>query len=164
MTINSVRMTRALDRWMRDFSGWANPILLIGIALSAGFLYSNPFRPLILLGATEGLCTLIKLIYWKPRPTKKGYRNWKEKIENGAFPSIHSARAAFTSLVLFGALLQLGPLWPGILVGLAFYFPIAYSRIYLKKHDWIDILFGTLIGVGFGLILLEKAPLLQQLF
>jgi len=81
----------------------------------------------------------IKYFFFKPRPNPMNYSNWFEKVEAGSFPSLHSARTFLIFLFSF--------FWTNIFVSFLFFIfwlLISYSRIYLKKHYYIDIL-GWLI-------------------
>lgn len=94
---------------------------------------------------------IIRLVYFKQRPKKVGYKNFLGKIDASSFPSIHSARAVFIFLflavyVLHNNLLKIFLFVITLLV--------LYSRIYLKKHDIIDILGGTLLGIFLFIIVL----------
>jgi len=62
------------------------------------------------------------------------YTNWKEKFLAGSFPSLHSER---TFLLFLFALHFIN--YYVTLGFLSFWILIAYSRVYLKKHFWIDI-------------------------
>ncbi len=98
----------------------------------------------------------IKFIYYKDRPKPQAYHNRRQKIDASSFPSIHTARA--TIFMCFGLLLSyilyhqhgqqmtMGNLIL-IITSLVFYLMIAYSRIILKKHFFIDVVFGTLLGL-----------------
>lgn len=141
------------NRWMRDFSGWVNPVLLILASFFFWGMYQPPWLALAFLALNEFICTGIKLIFWKPRPDKKSYNNWIEKIETGAFPSIHSARAAFFGLSLLGPIQGDLPYFKLVLI-LVFFTLVGLSRIRLKKHDWIDVSAGWLIGITLGIILI----------
>lgn len=86
---------------------------------------------------------LIRILYFKNRPKKQSFRNFIEKMEASSFPSWHSTRAIFLALI-FGTVIgsRIAML---ILIIIALL--VAYSRIYLKKHDWMDILAGIVLGI-----------------
>ena len=85
--------------------------------------------------------TLVRLLYFKPRPNKQEHKNWIEKIDASSFPSWHSARVMYLALVFLG----ISKIFDAVLLLLAGL--VVYSRIYLKKHDWMDVIFG--IGLGY---------------
>ena len=61
-----------------------------------------------------------------------------------SFPSGHAATA-------FAAAVAIGVLFPRLrwpLVGLAVF--VAFSRVYLGVHYWLDVLVGSLLGVAIG--------------
>lgn len=98
----------------------------------------------------------IKFIYYKDRPKPQAHHNWRQKIDASSFPSIHTARA--TVFMCFGFLLSYILYHQNaqqlttsaiilIVASIIFYLMIAYSRIILKKHFFIDVVFGTLLGL-----------------
>lgn len=100
-------------------------------------------RLLIAWVAVEIICWLIKMIYRKDRPAPQARVSFFENIDANSFPSIHTARASVIACSLFffyqdvlffmiGAILILG---------------VGYSRIFLKKHYFIDVVAGALIGI-----------------
>ncbi len=85
----------------------------------------------------------IRSFYFKNRPKKYSYDSYLEKLDAASFPSLHSARAVYLSMILmkffdkiFISILLL------ILVSI-----VAYSRIYLKKHDVKDVSAGFVVGI-----------------
>ena len=95
-------------------------------------------------------CILIRLIYYKDRPLKQKHQNIIERIDASSFPSMHTARVIFLTIILWRPLDN--SLLQGLIVVLTL--TVAYSRIYLQKHDWMDLLGGAVLGgiVGMGLI------------
>jgi len=90
------------------------------------------------------LTLIIRSFYFKPRPKKIKHTNFVEKIDASSFPSVHAARITFLSLFL---LTTLSPTLPYILVVLVLWFLTLYSRIYLYKHYFIDLIGGILLGI-----------------
>lgn len=94
------------------------------------------------IASTQIICTAVKFIYPKSRPIPMPDKTLIQKYMAGSFPSIHTARiTAFlvpiaqfyaSKAFILAALLAIG------LVG--------YSRIYLKKHYFTDVLGGFAIG------------------
>jgi len=90
------------------------------------------------------LAFLIRIFYFKPRPERVKYSNFIGKLDASSFPSVHTSRITF--LFLFSSFfLQLH-------AALVFLFAIVailavYSRIYLRKHDLIDVIGGLVLGI-----------------
>jgi len=104
--------------------------------------YANSIKMIVGMGIMYTVAIGIRLFYFKPRPEKLKYHSWIEKIDASSFPSIHSGRAVF--LCSFFVSLTLGNL-----VNVLFFLlmlTIFFSRIYLKKHYWIDIIAGIVLG------------------
>jgi len=91
------------------------------------------------------LGTLIfRLVYFKHRPEKIKYKSFLEKVDASSFPSIHAARVTFLSIFLIWFIVN-DILLIGLIAILAIL--VFYSRIYLKKHDIVDIIGGILLGI-----------------
>ena len=86
---------------------------------------------------------LIRTFYFKDRPKKEKHNSYLEKIEASSFPSWHAARAMFLALMF--SYLFVNKLMTIFLIIIALL--VSYSRIHLKKHDWVDILGGLVLGV-----------------
>jgi len=134
-----------LDTLMRDFTALGGFLLISGIVLSVLLLQQKELFYFLLFGYffIHFLGAGIKALHFKPRPNHQTYHNLIEKIDAGAFPSVHTARTFFFSL------------------GLAYFFQnfamtilllltaiiVSYSRVYLKKHDWWDLLGGLMLAL-----------------
>lgn len=86
----------------------------------------------------------IKALYFRERPKKEKYANALERIDASSFPSIHSAR--ITALAIIFSLFFNKTLFTALLIILAVC--VFYSRIYLKKHRFIDIIGGAILGAA----------------
>ncbi len=85
---------------------------------------------------------ICRVIYFKERPKKESYSGFMTKIIASSFPSMHACTSMYVGLSLAAEIKK--PLVTLFLVLLSLI--IGYSRVYLKKHDWIDISFGFLLG------------------
>lgn len=92
------------------------------------------FHLLLFIGVLMWLWALTKFLFFKPRPKKQEYSNFIEKIKAGSFPSIHTTNT-FSVFVFACMYMNIY----GILGFGVYSVGIMYSRIYLKKHFWIDV-------------------------
>ena len=101
---------------------------------------------------TEIVCGVIKYIYPKDRPVPMPNKTFVQKYFAGSFPSVHTARITAFSITFI--LFNTNKIF--ILIGLLLITVVGYSRIYLKKHYFIDVLGGFLIGaiIGFAALFL----------
>ncbi len=98
-----------------------------------------------------GITSLIRVFYFKNRPAKQNYHNFLERLDASSFPSLHTARIVFLCITLAGFFQD--NYVTGVLTFVAVL--VAYSRTYLQKHDWWDLLGGVVLGVVvYGMILL----------
>ncbi len=93
---------------------------------------------------------LLRLFYFKERPEKEDYFNLFTKINASSFPSLHTMGSIYAAIVLANEIRK--PLASIFLVFMALL--IGYSRIYLKKHYFIDVVFGFILGIIAGVIYL----------
>src|SRR3989344_3302150 len=119
--------------------GLAASILLILLFISSPLLIPLIAGSII----TAGIVVLIRIFYFKNRPKKETYRNFWQRIDASSFPSLHTARIVFLAM-LFSVHFANRYLTILCFVTAAL---VAYSRIYLQKHDWIDVAGGLLVGV-----------------
>lgn len=111
------------------------------------FLIAYDVRQAVFFGIGIALIViigvLIKIMSPKKRPDGQTHTNIIEKIDAGSFPSLHAARTLFTGL--FFALL-VGDLYLSVLITLLVLL-IGASRVYRKRHYWIDIAGGYVLGI-----------------
>lgn len=93
----------------------------------------------LLLQAIVGI--FLKYFFFKERPKKLPYHNFITKIRASAFPSLHSANT-FLLFLLSTYYLD----YSYSIFFFLFWFSIAYSRIVLKRHFYIDILSGMILS------------------
>lgn len=128
--------------WTRDITSLASPLILILVP----FIFLGPSKVfltlLVALLVNEIIASLIKVIYPKKRPSGQTYSTVLEKIDAGSFPSIHASRITLVYLTLFS---HTDSIWIKVVVLLVIALVIL-SRILLKKHYWIDVLVGFVIG------------------
>ncbi len=93
---------------------------------------------------------IFRLFYFKERPVKESYSNLFTRINASSFPSMHTLSFTYFSIVLIKTLNnKLTTIFLLILTIL-----VGYSRIYIKKHYFIDVLYGWILGIITGLIFL----------
>ena len=126
----------------------------IGIAYKN--IWDNPYAILLFVAIlmSYGGWSVIKLMFYKPRPIPYIFKNWIEKIDASSFPSIHTSNATVIGLIRSWWWHQSIVAWSDrfiivpILVGVVgVCAAIALSRIELKKHYPIDVLCGMMFGV-----------------
>lgn len=109
-------------------------------------------KALFAFAAIEILSGLIKILYPKHRPRALKRETLLDKYEAGSFPSIHAARITAISILLW----QLLPQDLLTFTMLAFLvISVSYSRIHRKRHFWIDVFGGSILG-GFLMLLALK--------
>ena len=89
---------------------------------------------------TEIISAAIKYIYPKQRPIPMPNKTFVQKYFAGSFPSVHTARITAFSIAIAAS----NKIF--MLTALLIITAVGYSRIYLKKHYFIDVLAGFIIG------------------
>ena len=85
---------------------------------------------------------LIRVFYFKNRPRKQDYRNILERLDASSFPSLHTARVVFLAFMAYSVFHNQYVTMVAVLLAAL----VSYSRIYLQKHDWWDLLGGVVLG------------------
>ncbi len=141
-------MLSPIDKYLpilfRDLTTFGGAIFY-GLLVLLAFAFQQKNLALdLVLGFFISLAILvpIRLLYFKNRPQKQEYHHFLERIDASSFPSWHTARIVFIALTaIFYFNNTLLTITTSILALL-----VLYSRIYLRKHDWIDILGGIVLA------------------
>ncbi len=86
---------------------------------------------------------IFRTFLFKNRPKKIKYGSYIEKLDASSFPSLHASRTAFMAAILV-------KFFNNFIISILLIFlvlVIAYSRIYLKKHDFKDVAGGIVLGI-----------------
>jgi len=123
-------------------------LVTIGLLILLKY-YSFALRLSISLGLIMIVAVLIKSIYFKKRPKKHKITNVIERIDASSFPSIHSMR---TFALSFWMIQFFNNSFITIYLTILGIFVI-YSRIYLKKHYWSDIIGGIFFSFVINIVI-----------
>ena len=138
-------MKRQKDDFFRDLTTFGSLWFYIFIALV--FLIQKNYGVLKKLITGFVLIYLIvvaiRSFYFKNRPKKYSYSSYLERLDAASFPSLHSARAVYLSMILIDFFNN--AVFSAFMVILAVI--VSYSRIYLKKHDLKDVSAGFVVGI-----------------
>jgi membrane-associated phospholipid phosphatase len=166
------RLEQGIDRrdkaFLRDFTHTGDAPVLIGSSLLAygiGYWQDAPRLKTGSLHVFEGLIdtgialSLIKVLAGRTRPIHRptdsrflgpgGY--FENSSDNSSFPSGHSAMSFAAATIVSH---EAGTYWVGI-PAYALAGGIAYSRIYVEKHWFSDVVAGAALGYSIG-VLVEK--------
>src|SRR3989338_5966999 len=142
-----------LDILFRDLTTFGGALFYTFIVLLAFAFNQTALAVDLILGFMISLIILvpIRLFYFRERPQKQTYSNFLERIDASSFPSWHTARIVFVAITAIfyfnNMLVNIISVVLAVLVG--------YSRIYLKKHDWMDLLGGIILaGVTYWMVTL----------
>jgi len=125
------------------FFGWPWIVILILLILFlTNFDQQVAFVLILSLFLEDLIGVAIKALFYKPRPKPQNFSNFLQKIDAWSFPSIHTSRSfviAITSCLFL-------PIFECIFFVILAWL-IAYSRIHLQRHFWIDILWWAVIAI-----------------
>ncbi len=138
-----------LDFW-RDMTTLGGAAFYSIVTLTTLVLSQIPLFLKLVFGFifTGAIVVIIRKIYFKNRPDKQEYHNQIEKIDAASFPSWHAARITYLALIFTTFFTNTILSLIFILITLI----TIYSRIYLRKHDWMDVVGGFALGlIAFGI-------------
>jgi len=143
MKKNNSFFSYKFKEWARDITSLANPLILVFVPFI--FLGASKafYLLLLVLLVNEVLASVIKIAFPKKRPDGQTYHTLLEKIDAGSFPSLHASRTSLVYLTLFSNTDNIAMQVVFLLVIVL----VILSRILLKKHFWIDVLGGFIIGL-----------------
>jgi membrane-associated phospholipid phosphatase len=141
-------ITDIFFKQITDFGGMFFYLLVLGACLFLNELklFFNLFLSLFFV---MSLSISIKWFYFKDRPKKQKATNLFERLDASSFPSVHSMRVlsvAFWLSFFFNNILF--TIYSSAVAAI-----VMYSRIYLKKHYFIDILGGVIFSLIINLLI-----------
>ena len=130
---------------LRDISALGSLVFyILLLAISLIFKKYDLFYKMVLgLILIYAATIIFRTIFFKERPKRFSYNNYIEKLDAASFPSLHAARTAFLGLLLskyFENYVLTAIMIVIILI-------VSYARVYLKKHDLMDVSAGIILGV-----------------
>ncbi len=116
---------------------WLQDTVLLCVALFLSYLIGS----------------VIKFLYYKPRPEEYVYKNRWQKINASSFPSIHTANSFIVTYFALSVWYWSGAIYqPLLAVWFLFFVTVSLSRIQLKKHFPIDVVAWVILGMGIVLL------------
>ena len=150
--MNKNKYLDAIFRDITTFGGFVFYCLIMLLALIFQE-FTLFFKLLFGIIFTTIVIVLIRTFYFKNRPNKQEYGNFIDKIDASSFPSWHTAKIVFLALI-FNYFFSHNNIFNNNdtqnYLTLLFFITallVAYSRIYLKKHDWKDVVGGIVLGM-----------------
>ncbi len=139
------KIGKHLDVFFRDVTalgsyGFFFLLLLLILSLEKIQLF---WQVLFGFGFTLLAVVIIRMFYFKDRPQRQQFSTFIERIDAASFPSLHTARIVMLTLLLIDYFQN--DLATLFFTGVAFL--VMYSRVHLRKHDWVDIAGGIILGV-----------------
>ena len=136
---------RQKDDIIRDISSFGSMFfyilaVLIFLILGNYGVFAELFAGLAIIYAVT---VILRTAFFRERPRRYNYNSYIEKLDAASFPSLHAARTAFMG-AFFMAYFN-NAILTAVLVLMVF--SIAYSRIYLKRHDIKDVTAGIILGI-----------------
>ena len=136
------------DDFFRDLSSLGSifgaGFILLFFLLVKNYVVVKQIITALVLG--QAIAWLVRTFYFRRRPNNKQYSTFLERLDASSFPSIHAIRAGLMFVILsnyFNSLTY-------TLIFAAMALTVLYSRIYLKKHHFSDVVIGVVVGVITG--------------
>ncbi len=150
-------LNRFMASWLSDASSLGG-LPMYGFVLLASLASGNTGLFVRLVAAfCIGLFAAyaLRVIFPKPRPGVSaaafGAMQWYEKLDASSFPSVHALRVSILFFSFYGAYPSKGSFAVALLAIAA----VSYSRIFLKKHYFVDVAAGAALGILSGLLSLR---------
>ncbi len=140
---NTAYLQKHLDDKMRDITAFGSVVFYLFVFV--WFLAVAPSTAWLLLWGLliiHAVAMIIRNYYFKHRPEAERHPTWLDKIDAASFPSIHAARIIFVVFTLNRYLMNYWLMAVMVVVLLL----VCFSRIYLKKHDIVDLGGGLVLG------------------
>ncbi len=129
------------------FHYYAPETFLFLLVISFALVQRTKFIYLVLFFFVNlAIVSLLKLIINTKRPKTARVRIGNNLLDKRRFPSAHS----WLSFYIAGFFLFYRPLF---LVFLLIALVIAFSRIFLRVHDIVDVVFSSSIGLAIGMLI-----------
>lgn len=138
---------RNIDTFFRDLTAIGSSYIYGIVAVAFLILGETRIFLKLLIGAffIHLIAAIIRIFYFKPRPKEIPHKHIIERIvDSSGFPSIHCSKVFF--LMLSVAFYFSNIILTSLSMLLALF--ISYSRIYLKKHDYVDVIAGIALGIA----------------
>ncbi len=139
-------VSKILSDFIRDISSLGGALfcgLYVLIFLIFGY-YGFALKLLLGLIIMQILAIIIRSFYFKNRPNPEKYVDFFGRIDASSFPSLHAARSSFLMMMLISFFSN--NFLDSLLVLLGIVVPL--TRIVLRKHDWIDVVSGFILGLA----------------
>ena len=141
----SILLQRQKDDFFRDITSFGS--VWFYIFLMFFFLIQKNYALFAKLALGIGIgyvaIVILRIAFFKDRPDKYKYKTLIDKLDAASFPSTHSARVAFLFVLFVNYFNNMViSVFLALIAGI-----VLYSRIYLKKHDWKDVMGGAIVGI-----------------
>lgn len=110
------------------------------------FIFLNQGLAIRTILGTVGVVIIsyaIKILFFKNRPIKQSTGTFIEKVDASSFPSVHAARI---TVLAFWLIIYFNNIYLRAFSALIWVL-VVYSRVYLKKHYWTDVIGGVIIAI-----------------
>ncbi|HLC86495.1 MAG TPA: phosphatase PAP2 family protein [Candidatus Nanoarchaeia archaeon] len=137
----------------RDMTSLGSYVVIIPLIVFIYFIGLKNLALQFFVGfiVTYIIAFIIRIFYFKDRPEKEKYNSFLSRIDSSSFPSVHAARSIMFAILLSVYYKSLLLTLFLILIALL----VSYSRIFLKKHYWIDVVVGFIMGIVLALLIVS---------
>src|SRR3989344_162848 len=137
----------------RDMTSLGSYVVIIPLIVFIYFIGLKNLALPFFVGfiVTYIIAFIIRIFYFKDRPEKEKYNSFLSRIDSSSFPSVHAARSIMFAILLSVYYKSLLLTLFLILIALL----VSYSRIFLKKHYWIDVVVGFIMGIVLALLIVS---------
>jgi undecaprenyl-diphosphatase len=138
-----------INTFFKQITELGSLVITAVIILAAYFFHKDiAIRMFIGIIAVTIISIIIKSLFFYERPDKHKIKTLIDRIDASSFPSVHSARITVLVYWFVNYTHNIMTHVTFIIIGVL----VLYSRIYLKKHYFRDVLAGMILGLIVSMI------------
>jgi membrane-associated phospholipid phosphatase len=126
-------------------------LTIIGTLILFMYFFNTILAIKIFIGVAivTTISIIVKMLFFCERPKKQPVDTWVHRLDASSFPSIHSAR--ITVLIFWLVIYSSSIVLTFLLFSIGII--VAYSRMYLKKHYFRDVVGGIMLAMVVNLLI-----------
>jgi undecaprenyl-diphosphatase len=149
-TSASKNLKNIIDIFFKQLTELGSLTIISAMIIFTFFLDTSlALKLLVGIAAATIISMIIKALFFRARPKKQSINTIIDRIDASSFPSVHSARI---TILVFLLAAYIADIWLTIFLMILGAL-VAYSRIYMKRHYYSDVIGGIVLGMIISVII-----------